>query len=102
MGGNTLSDKKPYEITGNSKYHFMLGWVSELPAGQAHVATKGNQYTCKSESFCQVVYTVARQKDYAATVSVFQGHVVFAFYQRTAYMRPNLQAYPVVKKMRGE
>jgi hypothetical protein len=89
-------------LTGNSKYVYLLGWVRELKPGEAHVAFRGEHYTCQSESFRGVVYQVAKEKGLAATVSVFTSCVVFAFYQPTGYLRPNLPAYPIVKKMRRQ
>lgn len=89
-------------LNGNSKYHYLLGWVKVLPPGQAHVALKGEQYTCASESFRNVVYQVARERNLAATVSVFTSCVVFAFYKPTNLMRPNLPAYPVIRRMRKD
>lgn len=89
-------------LTGNSKYAYLLGWVRVLKPGEAHIALKGEHYTCESESFRGVVYTVAKERNLAATVSVFASCVVFAFYKPNNFMRPNLPAYPIIKKMRGQ
>lgn len=85
-----------------SKYSWMAGWVSELEPGQAYRAEKGVEYDCMSESFRNVVYTVAREKGWKATATVFPEFVVFAFFKPTSYMRPNLPAYPIVRKLKGE
>lgn len=85
-----------------SKYGWMAGWVGELEPGQAYQAEKDMDYECESKSFASVVYAVAKEKGWKATVVVFPEKVVFAFFRPTAYMRPNLPAYPIVRKLKGE
>lgn len=85
-----------------SKYSWMAGWVSELAPGEAYRAERGVDFECEPRSFASVVYMVAREKGWKATVTCFPDFVVFAFYRPTAYMRPNLPAYPIVRKLKGE
>lgn len=97
-----MSDNESLKVGPQSKYNWMLTMQLELEPGVAHLATRGVQFTCTPESFTQVIYGVARQRGFAATVATFDTCVVYAFYRRSSYLRPNLQAYPVVKKMRNE
>jgi hypothetical protein len=83
-----------------SKYAFLLGWVMELEPGKAHKARRGKEFTCEPSSFGQVVYAAAAQRGYKATVATFAEGVVFAFYRADNFMKPNLAAYPIVKRMR--
>jgi hypothetical protein len=88
----------------NSKYGWLLANVGALEPGKAHQAQKGSHFTCEARSFAGYVYAAAAERGYKATVAVFERlpHpvVVFAFYRPTDLMRPNLAAYPVVKKLR--
>lgn len=89
-----------------SKYGWLLGHVQTLPPGEAHLAQYGSQYQCLPQSFAAYVYAAAIERGYKATVAIIDRNsgssVVYAFYRPTDYMRPNLPAYPIVKKMRGE
>lgn len=88
----------------NSKYGWLLGHVGPLEPGVAYRAQRGNEFQCQAKSFTSYVYAAAAEKGYKATVAVFdhikQPVVVFAFYRSTDLMRPNLAAYPIVKRMR--
>lgn len=97
-----MSENKPRVIGDNSMYQFLLGWVRDLEPGTAHQANLNEHFTCTPQSFAQVVYAVARQRGYAATVATFEDCVVFSFYKPDAYLKPNLKAYPVVVKMRKQ
>lgn len=87
-------------ISKTSMYAWLLSQVRELEPGKAFEARRGQHYTCESQSFTQAVYAVAAQNGYKATCSVFETSVVYCFYRADSYLRPNLPAYPVVKKMR--
>jgi len=89
-------------ITDGSQYAYLLGWVKKLKAGEAHQANLGHHFTCKVESFGNAVYAAAATKGWKATLANFpdDGCVVFAFYRPDDLMKPNLAAYPIVKKMR--
>jgi len=90
-----------------SKYNWALGWVSKLPAGQACLAVrdhteKEGTFTCEPRSFAKIVYQAAQAKGWKASVAVFEDRVVFAFYKPYSFSRPNLLAYPIVRKLKGE
>lgn len=89
-------------ITDGSKYAYLLSWVKKLKPGEAHQANLGHHFTCLVTSFSAAVYAAAATKGWKATVVTFpdEGCVVFAFYKPDDLMKPNLAAYPVVKKMR--
>ena len=89
-------------ITPQSKYSWMLNMILQLPAGQTHIAHKGVQYDCESESFGGVVYQVARQRGLAATIVTTDKAVAYNFFKPTDYLKPNLRALPVVQKMLSE
>jgi hypothetical protein len=82
----------------------MLPSVQKLKPGEAYVATKGQDFDCLPESFRAVVYDLAVTKGggWQGTSTVVANSVVYAFFKRGDYMRPNLPAYPLVRKMRGE
>jgi hypothetical protein len=86
------------------KYAYLVHAVKTLPQGEAYVATKGHDFTCEPESFRGVVYSLAKEKgsQWVGTSTIIGNSVVYAFYTKTAYMRPNLPAYPIVRKMKGE
>lgn len=91
----------------NSKYAWLAGWVQKLKAGEALVASRSHtdtegSFTCTPQSFAGVVYAMAATKGWKATVATTTSQVAFAFYKPNDYMKPNMPAYPVVKKMRGE
>ena len=90
------------EISAKSRYAFLLGWARELEPGKAHLARLGKEFDCMATSFTGAVYAAAATRGLKATVAVFpdQGAVVFAFYRADSFTRPNLAAYPIVKKMR--
>lgn len=85
-----------------SKYGWLLGHVRKLPAGEAYLAQKGAEFECLPESFAGYVYAAAAERGLKASCAVFGAAVVYAFYRPNDLMRPNLPAYPIVKKMRGE
>lgn len=78
--------------------------MRKLEPGHAFLAEKGQDFFCEPESFRQVVYDLAKTYGlgHKGTAVVIGKSVVYAFYQQSAYMRPNLPAYPIVKKLRGE
>lgn len=90
-------------LTPGSKYDHLVRGVSKLKPGEAFFAQKGGTFTCQPESFRGMLYQVASAagKDWRVTSVVLGDNVVWAFYKRGDYMRPNLPAYPVVKKLRG-
>lgn len=73
----------------------------ELQPGVAYQAIRFQDYDCESYSFTNNVYAAANTLGLKATCAVFESSVVFAFYHPDAFLRPNLAAYPVVKKIRG-
>jgi hypothetical protein len=89
-------------ISNESKYSFLLPVVRKLDPGQAHLATRGQEFTCEVATFVSAVYAAAATKGYKATVATFPdlGMVVFAFYLGADYLKPNLSAYPAVIKLR--
>lgn len=86
------------------KYSHLLVNVAKLEPGAAYIASKGDDFNCEPESFRGVVYQLAQKKGYGwhGTSCVIGRSVVYAFYKGTDYMKPNLSAYPIVKKLRGE
>lgn len=91
----------------NSKYAWLLAHVvHRLEPGKALRAQKGSEFMCEARSFAGYVYAAAAAKGYKATVCVFDSleHpvVVYAFYRPNDLMRPNLAAYPIVKRMRRD
>lgn len=90
----------------NSKYAWLAGWVRKLNQGEAYVATKRHtdaegSFTCEVSSFVGVVYKVAAEKGWKATVVTGDRQVAFAFFKPNDFMRPNMPALPVVRKMKG-
>ena len=86
-----------------SKYSYLVQGVRKLKPGEAMMSTKDHDFTCTPETFRAVLYNAARTKgsQWHATSLIIGTSVVYAFYQSGDYMRPNLPAYPIVKKMRG-
>ena len=86
-----------------SKYYHLIHSVRKLKPGEAFLAQHGQDFTCQPESFRGVVYDLAATKGggWVGTCTVVNGFVVYAFYKRGDYMRPNLPAYPLVLKLRG-
>jgi hypothetical protein len=86
-----------------SQYHYLLHNVRKLKAGEAYIATMGEDFTCQPDSFRGVVYELALTKGggWKGTATVLGTSVVYAFYKDSDYMRPNLSAYPLVKKLKG-
>jgi hypothetical protein len=89
----------------NSKYAWLLLHTeTRLQPGRALRAQKGSEFQCEARSFANYVYAAAAYRGHKATVMVFDNldHpvVVYAFYKANDLMRPNLPAYPIVKKMR--
>lgn len=91
-------------LSGNSKYISLLANVRKLKAGEAYVLTQGVHFTCQPESMRGVIYELAATKgwEWKGTVSVVGRSVIYCFYKKSDYMRPNLPAYPIVQKYRGE
>ena len=73
----------------------------ELKPGVAYQAFRGRDYECMSHSFASVIYAAAAAHGLKATCAVFESVVIFAFYHPDAFLRPNMAAYPVVRKIRG-
>jgi hypothetical protein len=90
-------------LGGNSKYRYLMANVVKLKPGEAYIASHGEQFDCEPESFRGIVYMLAESKGggWKGTVCVIGKNVVYAFYRDSDYMRPNLPAYPIVKKLRG-
>lgn len=86
------------------KYAHLVHAVRKLKPGEAYIATKGADFECQPESFRGVVYQLATEKggQWKGTASVVGHSVVYCFYKETDYMRPNLPAYPLVLKLRGQ
>lgn len=91
-------------LSGNSKYIALLANVRKLKAGEAYVLRQGVDFTCTPESMRGVIYQLAQAKGngWKGTVSVVGRSVIYCFYKNSDYMRPNLPAYPLVVKYRGE
>lgn len=87
-----------------SKYQYLVNGVRKLEPGEAMISTKDHDFTCTPETFRGVVYQAAATKGLAwrATSVIVGTTVVYAFYQSNDYLRPNLSAYPIVKKLRKE
>jgi hypothetical protein len=85
-----------------SKYYHLVSAVRKLKPGEAMIASKGHDFSCEPSSFRSIVYRAATTKGsgWRGTVVVIGEEVVFAFYKEDDYMRPNLPAYPLVKKLR--
>jgi hypothetical protein len=90
-------------IQGNSKYAHLLVNVRKLKAGEAYIATQGEDFDCAPETMRGIVYQLAQTKGngWKGTASVVGRSVIYCFYRDSDYMRPNLPAYPLVLKMRG-
>lgn len=91
-------------ISEGSKYAYLVKGVRKLKPGEALLATQYEEFTCTPESFRSILYQVAQTKGshWRATSAVLGKSVIYAFYRSDDYMRPNLSAYPVVRKMRAE
>jgi len=87
-----------------SKYDPLLPGVRELKPGEAYVAQKGVDFDCEPESFRQIVYLMAKKKGarWRGTSVVVGRRVIYTYFKRDGYSRPNLDAYPIVKKFKGE
>lgn len=90
----------------NSKYAWLAAWVRKLNQGEAYVATRSHtdaegQFTCEPHSFVGVVYKVAAEKGWKATVTTTDKQVAFAFFRASDFVKPNMPALPVVRKMKG-
>ena len=83
-----------------SKYGWLLGHVQTLDPGKAHLSRKGVHSDCLPDSFRGYVYAAAAERGYKASAVVIGGDVIYAFYRPTDLMRPNLVAYPIVKRMK--
>jgi hypothetical protein len=86
-----------------SKYDHLVKGICKLKPGEAFFAQKGGMFTCAPESFRNVLYQVASTagKEWRVSSVVRGDAVVWAFYKKSDYLRPNLPAYPVVKKLKG-
>lgn len=84
-----------------SKYWRLVGGVRVLEPGHAYLEEVEG---IKTNTFVNAVYAAARAKgpQWHGTVKVIGNRVVYAYYRRTDYMRPNLAAYPIVTKMESE
>jgi hypothetical protein len=91
-------------LKAGSRYYYLVTGIAKLPAGQAFTATQGEAFTCQPESFRNTLYQVASTvgKGWHVSATIIGTTVVWAFWKNTDLMRPNLRAYPVVKKLRGE
>jgi hypothetical protein len=87
-----------------SKYHHLVHGVRKLNPGEVYIASYPADFTCKPESFQKVVYDLAATKGggWQGTSTIVGVSVVYAFFKRSDYMRPNLPACPVVVKMQRE
>lgn len=85
---------------GNSKYPWDA-WTARLKDGQAWKVTRFVDYTCESASFGSQVYLEASRRGMKATVVVFPEFVLFVFFAGDSYWKPNLRAYPEVRKLRS-
>ena len=83
-----------------------LGFIADgkLKPGEVYIATQSVDFNCKPDSFRSVVYELAATKggDWCGTATVVGTSVVYAFFKRSDYMRPNLPAAPIVLKLKGE
>lgn len=88
----------------NSKYQYLVRGMNRLEPGKAFHAQQGHDFTCKPESFRNMLYQAASTRGGGWHVSavVVGQTVVWACYQSRDYMRPNLPAYPIVKALKGE
>lgn len=73
----------------------------ELKPGVAFLAIQWVDFDCTPMSFASQMCTLARDHGMRATCAVFTDRVVYVFYHPESFLRPNLPAYAVVKKMRG-
>lgn len=89
-----------------SKYGWLLGNVQRLEPGKAYRAQRGSEYQCLPETFRSYVYAAAKERGFNASTCVIDDPVhpvvVYVFYRPHDLMRPNLAAYPIVKKMKGK
>lgn len=85
--------------TPTKKYRALLLGIQKLKPGEAFVAVRGADFDCLPESFRAALYRITQEKggDWVVTTLVRGRKVVYAYYKKTDYMRPNLPAYPVVK-----
>lgn len=81
------------------KYRALALGIQKLKPGEAFVAQKGADFDILPESFRAVLYRIAQEKgpEWRVTTLIRGKRVVYAYYKKTDYMRPNLPAYPVVK-----
>jgi hypothetical protein len=91
-------------LKAGSKYQYLVRGMTKLKPGEAFHAEKGHDFTCQPESFRNVLYQAASTAGHGWHVSaVIVGNtVVWACWKASDYMRPNLPAYPIVKRMKGE
>lgn len=87
-----------------SKYWYLVTGMTKLDPGKAFHAEKGYDFTCEPETFRNVLYQAAYTagNNWRVSTIVVNGTVVWACWKSTDYMRPNLPAYPIVKKIRKE
>ncbi len=91
----------------NGKYAWLLGHVvHRLDPGKAFRAQQGAEFMCLPQTFAGYVYQAASAQGHKATVAVFaqlqHPVVVYAFYRPSDLMRPNLPAYPIVRRLRRD
>ena len=91
-----LKNKVNLEI---GRYAWLVAGLHELEPGVAHIAKRGKDFTCLPLSFANAVRNAATQMGFKATISVFAntGEVVFAYFYPDSLVRPNMEAYPVVR-----
>jgi hypothetical protein len=90
-------------ITPGSKYDYLVRGIRKLPPGEAYVAERNDSFTCQPESFRNILYQAASTagKGWHVSATIIGDCVVWAFWKHGDLMRPNLLAYPIVKKLRG-
>lgn len=89
-------------LTPGSKYYYLTK-MTKLKPGEAFHAEQGHDFTCQPESFRNLLYQAASTRGGGWHVSavVVGKTVLWAPYKASDYLRPNLPAYPLVKKLRG-
>jgi hypothetical protein len=90
-------------LTPGSKYHYLVNGMVKLKPGEAFQAEQYVDFTCTPESFRNVLYQAASTAGHGWHVSavVIGKIVLWACWKQSDYLRPNLPAYPLVKKLRG-
>lgn len=91
-------------ISPGSKYAYLVRGMTKLKPGEAFHAEKGHDFTCLPETFRNLLYQAAKQAGNGWKVSavISDETVVWVCWKHKDYLRPNLPAYPLVKKLRGQ